>query len=172
MKHLLLTTIAAVLLVVLLTTAVGCRSTAPAATSFHRWGWEDATDAKAHLHYYKHIFLACIYEDEWQDQGPRKYSLYRFKGTVVRTYKGDWHTSERIFFVHGIDSPVKADFTSNAGKLVFLFTDQHTNAEIGFETGTFCYYKPELERVIEFLFPGWNGKLCAYPHFPTTDRLF
>ena len=159
MKHLLVTTIAAVLLVVLLTTAVGCRSTAPAATSFHRWGWEDATDAKAHLHYYKHIFLACIYEDEWLDQGPRKYSLYRFKGTVVRTYKGDWHTSERIFFVHGIDSPVKADFTSNAGKLVFLFTDQHTNAEIGFETGTFRYYEPELERVIKFLFPGWSGKL-------------
>jgi hypothetical protein len=58
-----------------------------------------------------------------------------------------------------MDSPVKADFTSNAGKLVLLFTDQHTNAEIGFETGTFRYYEPELESVIKFLFPGWSGKL-------------
>ena len=92
--------------ILLLTVAAGCRSTPPASAFFLRLGQENAADAKAYLDSYKHILLACIYEDDWQDQGPGKYSLYRFKGTVVRTYKGDWQTSERIWFVHGIDSPV------------------------------------------------------------------
>jgi hypothetical protein len=139
--------------IVLLSAAPGCRSTAPVATSLHRWGWEDADHAKAYVDAYKHVLLACIYEDDWQDQGPHR-SVYRFKATVVRTYKGDWRTSDRILFAHGSDSPVTPGFTSSVGKLRFLFTDQHTENEIGFDTGTFYSYEPELERVIDFLFPG------------------
>jgi hypothetical protein len=135
----------------------GCRSTAPSASSFHRWGWEDADDARTYLDRFRHIFLACIYEDEWRDQGPRQYSLYRAKATVVQTYKGDWHRSERVRYVQGVDSPVAAGFTSNAGKLVFLLTNEHTKAELGFEAGTFYDYEPELERVMEFLYRGRRG---------------
>lgn len=150
-------TVAAVT-VVLMAVAAGCRSPSPGPESFLRLGQENAASAKARLDSYKHIFLACIYEDSWRDQGPREYSWYRFKGTVVRTYKGDWRTSERIRFVHGIDSPVTPDFKSNAGKLVFLFTNQHTDAEIAFEADGFLYYNPELERVIEYLFPNRRNR--------------
>lgn len=132
---------------------LGCRSPAPNATSFHRWGWEDAENAKAYLDAYKHVLLGCIYEDHWEDQGPNKYSLHRFKGTVVRTYKGDWRISERILFVHGVDSPPPTAPISNVGRLMLLLTDQHTEAEIGFEAGTFYTYDTELERVLQFLYP-------------------
>ncbi|MCL4177545.1 MAG: hypothetical protein KJ072_07335 [Verrucomicrobia bacterium] len=135
-----------------LATAVGCSSTPPPATSFHRWGWENTDHAKASVDRFKHVLLVCIYEDELRDEGPHR-SLYRARGTVVRTYKGDWRTSEGILFIHGIDSPASPDFRSNIGKLMFLFTDHHTDAEIGFEAGTFYHYDPELQRVIEFLFP-------------------
>jgi hypothetical protein len=49
-------------------------------------------------------------------------------------------------------------FRSNVGELMFLFTNQHTNADIGFEPGTFYNYGPELERVIDFLFLRESGR--------------
>ena len=132
---------------------LGCRTTTLPPESFHVLFQENATDARAYLEPYKHILLACIYEDDWQDRGPGKYSMYRFKATVVQSYKGDWLASERISCVHGIYSPVGPNFKSNDGELVFLFTNEHTDAEIGFEAGTFHYYTPQLARVIEYLFP-------------------
>ncbi len=141
------------ILLLSLVLVLGCRTTTLPPESFHVLFQENATDARAYLEPYKHVLLACIYEDNWQDNGPGKYSMYRFKATVVQSYKGDWQDSERIACVHGIDSPTDPNFKSNDGDLVFLFTNEHTDAEIGFETGTFLFYTPELARVIEYLFP-------------------
>ncbi len=116
--------------------ALGCRATSPPASSFHRWNWESADFAMDYIAQHDHVVLACIYEDELRAEGPHR-SSYRFKGTVVRSYKGDGRTFDAIRFVHGIDSPVSTDFRSNVGGLMFLFTNQHTDAEIGFEPGTF-----------------------------------
>lgn len=138
--------------ILVLMLGIGCRSIPPPESSFHRWGWEDAEFAKAYIDHHRHVLLACIYEDELRDEGPYR-SSYRFKGTVVRSYNGDWQTSEPIAFVHGIDSPASPGFRSNVGRLMFLLTDQHTSEAIGFEAGTFYNYDPELERVMDFLFP-------------------
>ncbi len=130
----------------------GCRSPAPPEASFHRWGWEGADFARGYVDQHQHVLLACIVEDELKPEGPHG-SSYRFKGTVVRSFKGSWQVGEAIAFVHGIDSPPSPDFRSNAGGLMFLLTDQHTTQTIGFQPGTFYKYDPELERVMNFLFP-------------------
>lgn len=141
-----------VILAGLLAGAVGCHSPAPDGVSFHHWGWEDAKDAKAHLDEYNHIFLACVYEDHWEDRSPHSYSFYHCKATVIRTYKGDWRTSERVSFVQGVDYRVPKAWNSNAGKLVFFFINEHTDTEIGADPGHFSNYDSKLERILEFLF--------------------
>jgi hypothetical protein len=142
---------------VLLAGSTGCRSTAPDAKSLLEWGWENARDAKAHLDCYKHIFVACIYEDHWEDRGPHEYSRYHFKATVARVYKGDWRVSERGSFVEGLDYPVPKVWNSNAGRLILVLTDKHTNGEIYLDTGDRFNYGPKLERVLQFLYP--NARL-------------
>jgi hypothetical protein len=134
--------------------AFGCRSTAPDATVFHSWGWEDAKDAKAHLDAYKHILVVCIYEDRWEDGGPHRLTLHHYKGTVVGVHKCDWSISERIEFAEALDYSV-SNVTSNAlvGSLVFLFTSEHTHSEIGLDTGDLWDFDTKLERVLQFLYP-------------------
>ncbi len=140
----------AIVLVGLCISDAGCRSSSPEALHFHAWGWEDA---KAHLEHYKHILLACVFEDGWEDRGPNEYALYRFKGTVVRVYKGGWRVSERISLVHGLDYRVPAAPSSNAGELMFLFTNEHTDGEIHFDTGEFRDYDPDHESVLLSVYP-------------------
>lgn len=141
---------------------VGCRSTDTKAIFAH-CPWGDAVETKARLDGYKHVLLVCICEDHWEDRGPREYALHHFRATVVCSYKGEWHTSQRVAFVHGVDAPARTPAgaldgrysvaSSNAGNLMFLFTNDHTDAEIGFDTGDFLGYDPELERVIRFVYP-------------------
>src|SRR5207247_2348245 len=78
----------AIILSSLLAIGGGCRSTDSTAIYAH-CPWGDEQETKARFDSYKHILLACIYEDHWEDQGPHKYSLHHFKATVVRSYKGD-----------------------------------------------------------------------------------
>jgi len=113
----------------------------------------DAKEAKSHLDAYKQIFLVCIYEDHWEDRGPHEYSLHHFKGTVVRTYKGNWMVSEKIAFVHGVDAPALTTSNAHVGSLIFVFTDEHKEGEIGLDAGDFLGYDTQLERQIRFLFP-------------------
>src|SRR5437867_9654407 len=74
----------------------GCCSSEYNARVFHPWGWDDAKEFKARLAEYKNVFMVCIYEDQWQDRGPKEYSLHHLKATVVKVYKGEWRVSERI----------------------------------------------------------------------------
>lgn len=132
----------------------GCRSDHKAAF-FHPWGWEDAKDARTHLDAYKHVLVACVYDSHWENRGPHELTPYHFRATVVRSFKGDWRVSERIAFVHYVDSPAPAIATSNtpSGNLVFIFTNEHTDAEIVFHTGDFARYGEDSERVLEYIYP-------------------
>ena len=97
--------------------------------------------------------MVCIYEDHWEDRGPHKYSLHHLKATVIRTYKGDWSIGERVAIVHGMDAPALTTSNGVAGYLKFVFTNEHTKAEVGLDTGDFANYDPELERVLQCVFP-------------------
>ena len=148
----------AVLVAGLFAGVVGCHSMAPQTTAFHARGWEDANDAKAHLEEYNHILLACVYEDHWEDRGPHSDSAYHCKATVVRVYKGDGRTAERVSFVEGLDYPAPTTWNSKAGGLVFLFINEHTNSEIGLDPGYFSDYDAELERLLQLLFPAGKSR--------------
>jgi hypothetical protein len=132
----------------------GCKSDRNAAI-FHHWGWEDATDAKAHLDAYKHVLVACIYDHHWEDRGPHKLTPYRSKATVVRSFKGDWRVSEKIAFVHYVDAPAPPTPNSNvpSGNLVFIFTNEHTDSEIVLDTGEFGAYDEEDAVALDYLYP-------------------
>jgi len=129
----------------------GCRSP-NAATSFGQSIWGDFGDTKTWLADYKQVFLVCVYEDGWEDQGPHKYSLHHFKGTVVRTFSGDWKATDRVAFVHGVDAPARTETNAFAGSLLFLFTNQRTNTEFGVDAGEFLSYDSRTERQWELVF--------------------
>jgi len=129
----------------------GCRS-APPAADFHAGGWEDARDAKSHLEAYKHVFLACIYEDRWEDRGSGRPSLRHSKATVVRTYKGDWSVSERFAFVDYHDFPALTVSNEDVGSLVFIFTNQHTNTEMIVDAGDSGAYDAGVDRALQYVY--------------------
>jgi hypothetical protein len=130
--------------------AVGCRSTDTAAILAHS-PWEENT--KPYLDSFKHVLVVCVYQDHWEDCGPHRYSQYHFKATVVRSYKGEWKIGDRVALVHGVDAPAISVTNGVAGYLVFVFTNEHTDAEIAVDTGEFANYSPELDAVIQCVFP-------------------
>ena len=130
---------------------VGCQS-APPAVDFHAGGWDDARDAKSHLDAYKHVFLACIYEDRWEDTGPGRLSLRHSKATVVKTYKGDWRVSDRFTFVDYHDFPALTVSNEDAGSLVFIFTNQHTNTETVVDAGDSGAYDAGIDRALQYVY--------------------
>ncbi len=134
--------------------AVGCRSAAPNATIFHAWGREDAADFKAYLDSYTNVLVASIYESHWEDRGPDRKTPYHYKGKVVRSYKGDWKVSEEIAFVHYVDAPAPTNTPSPPhGELLYVFTNAHTNAEIGVDTGDWGVYDAESKPALDYIFP-------------------
>ncbi len=143
----------AFLVVGLLAASAGCRSTAYNARVFHPWGMDDAADAEAHWDGYTNILMVCIYEDHWDDRGPNKYALHHDTGTVVKVYKGDWHISERISFVQGLDYRAPMATNEDAGHLGFVFTNQHTNSEFVLDTGEFGRYDAEYEPALDRIYP-------------------
>lgn len=142
----------------LLALSAGCHSAAYNARVFRPWGMADVADAKARWNSYSNIFMVCIYEDYWQDQGPNRYSLHHRMGTVVKVYKGDWRISERISFVQGLDYPALMETNKGAGMLGFVFTNQHTNTELVLDTGEFNRYDSDYEPALDCLYPQ-KGKL-------------
>ena len=71
---------------------------------------------------------------------------------MVRTYKGNWRVAERVAFVHGVDAPAQTTANADVGRLMFLFTNEHTASEIGVDTGQFYGYDREGEREMQFMF--------------------
>ena len=97
----------------------------------------------------KHLFVACIYEDYWDDNGPGRLAPHHIKATVVRTFKGDWKFSERVAFVHYVDAKASTVTNAAAGRLIFIATSQHKTGEIILDTGEFGSCDADLERELE-----------------------
>lgn len=136
---------------------VGCRS-APE-HSWYKDGWRGGfsyADARQYLNGYAHVLVVCITEDHVEDLDPTRpdsWSVLCFEGTVVKSYKGDWAVGEKVAFAHALDGTVKKQSNTRVGDLMFLFTNAHTNTEIGVETGDFERYLPETDRLLRSLFP-------------------
>ena len=122
---------------------------------YHPWGWNDAADAKSHLDSYRYALIARVDECSWEDRGPHRLTPYHYKATVVRSYKGDWRPLEKISFVHFVDAPAPAASTTNAlgDNLVFVFLNEHTNAEIGLDPGEWGRFGDELAPALEEIYP-------------------
>jgi hypothetical protein len=122
---------------------------------FRPLGWENASYARKYLSDYKHVLVARIDNYSWEDKGPPALTPYHFRGTVVRTFKGDWRVAEHISFVHYVDAPAPTNSPSNVPSafLVFVFTNEHSNTEIGLYTGEWGHYREELAVGLEYLYP-------------------
>jgi hypothetical protein len=143
--------LAALLLAVAL--AIGCQSNNSDAELFRAWGWENAKDAKAHLDQYKHALVVEVFGSHWEDRGPHRLAPYHFKGTVTKSYKGDWQVSEKIDFVHYVDAPAQTNTPSAPRhELVFVFTNEHTNAEVVVDTGDFGTYNSDYAPALDLVF--------------------
>jgi len=145
--------IRALVLAALVTLSSGCRTGGHDARVFHAWGSEDAKELRARLAHYRNVLLVCVYADHWEDLGPNRHSLFHAKGTVVRVYKGDWQLSEKIAWMHRLDDRAPANPISAAGRLYFVFTSQHTDAEIALDTGEFTGYSPEQALALDRIYP-------------------
>jgi hypothetical protein len=137
----------------LLSTVAGCRTANSNANLFHAVGGENAKDVRTHFADCKHVFVACIYEDHWEDRGPGRLAPHHFKATVIKTFKGDWRFSERVAFVHCVDAPALTITNADAGSLIFVATNEHTDAEIGLDTGDFGKCDADLECALELAYP-------------------
>ena len=133
----------------------GCSASDYNARVFHPWCCDNAKEFKARLDQYNNVLMVCIYEDRWEDRGPNRYSLHHYKGTVARTYKGVWRISERIAFVQGLDYRAPKTPNSCVGNLAFVFTSEHTSAEIGLDTGELWKYDAEYAPALEGIYPHW-----------------
>ncbi len=138
--------------------STGCTSLDYNEEIFHRWCYEDLKHAKGHFGTYSNILLVCIYKDYWEDQGPNKYSIHHYKGTVVKVYKGDWQISERLKFFKALDYPSLNTTNTNVGNLAFILTNQKTKKEIFIDTGEFIKYDKKLEPALDYLFPQKNKR--------------
>ena len=96
--------------------------------------------------------MVCILEDHWEDRGPNRFALHHYTGTVVRVYRGGLRASERISFETALDDRAPKNPASSAGRLAFVFTDQHTDTEMALDTGEFYRYDAELAPAFEYLF--------------------
>jgi hypothetical protein len=150
-------TFGSIVLLSVLTSIVGCRRAAT-----HSWYKDDFrggftyAEAKECLQNYKHLMLVCITEDHVEDINPARASSWSrlcYKGTVVKTYKGDWAVGERVAFAYGLDSTVEKQSNRSVGELRFVFTDVHTNMVFGVENGEIERYTPETDRLLRSLFP-------------------
>ena len=79
--------------------------------------------------------------------------MAHFKGTVVRAYKGDWRVSDRIAFGEGLEDRPPTNPASCIGDLVFVVTNEHTNTEIGLDTGDLTWCNAEDVPALDSIYP-------------------
>ena len=112
--------------------------------------WLNEAGVKRQLSSYKHVLEVRVTGSRGEDRGALRLGILHFQGTVVKVYKGDWKVSDRIALAHHVDyQPKAAESTQSVGNNFLVFINQHTNAEIVFETGEFMNYDPGLDRALE-----------------------
>lgn len=99
---------------------------------------------------HEHVIQVCVWESRLERMPPGHKHPIRFKGTVVRSYKGKWKIGETIRYWIVRES-VPDSWTPRVGFLEFLFLNAHTQEPIVVDTGESFAYDAELEREIQFL---------------------
>ena len=136
----------------LLVTSIGCREIDCDSVYKHSF-WENAEGVRSHMDAYRHILAVRIYENHNEAGNANRESSLHFKGTVMTSYKGDWKISESISLVHYVDYDASTTTSNNVvGAFLFVFTNEHTNADIALETGDFGYSR-NVEHVLHCFFP-------------------
>ncbi len=123
-----------------------------------QWFWGDASETKAYLDQYQHVILVRVDGDAFIDGGPHRLSMHHFKATVERSYKGDWKISEPIAFVNGLDYSSATTSNRCVGEHLVLLTNEHTNSEIGVDTGESFRYDTQFKQVLQCVFPQSKGE--------------
>jgi hypothetical protein len=123
---------------------------------FARWYlWDDAAKTKAHFNASKNVILVRIDESHWEDI-EHTASRAHFKGTVMRSYQGDWRASQRIAYVKLLDyaypDATRPKPNQHAGELVVLSTDKNTDQEIEIDTGDDLNYDREMKHALDCVF--------------------
>ena len=126
------------------------RTGAPARMAFQDWGATKQNVNEAYFSYTAILgTMARIYDISKQ--------YARFSAGSAEQDVLDELTRAAILgeAVQKMDSPAPATATSNtpSGNLVFIFTNEHTDAEIVFRTGDFARYGEDSERVLEYIYP-------------------
>jgi hypothetical protein len=122
------------------------------AVDFHALGLDDAAEARKFFDTYKHVFVARISEDEWEDPGSQKYSFHHFTATVTKIYKGEWKPGEKVSFSHDVDAPALSASNTFVGSNMLLLTDRHTNQEVIFGAGDFFLVDTNVQEVLQRVF--------------------
>jgi hypothetical protein len=138
-------------LVAMLVTAVGCQRSV-CNQAYSDWFWQDASGTKAHFDGYKHVLLVRVDEDHWVDGGKHRLSQHHYTGTVERAFKGDWKIAEPIAFVQGFDYSFTTNANLCAGEQLVLLMEEHTNSEIGIDTGDLLAYDGPFRQVMQCVF--------------------
>ena len=123
---------------------------------FARWPyWDDAAQTRAHFNASKNVILVRIDESYWEDLGHTA-SRAHYKGTLVRSYQGDWQVSQRIAYVKLLDyaypDAARPKPNRDAGELFVLATDKNTDQEIEIDTGDDLYYDREMKQGMDCVF--------------------
>jgi len=74
-----------------------------------------------------------------------------FKGTLVRSYKGNWKAGEQIAWSRVVEY-VPDEEPHLAGTLEFILTDQHTNGLFYVDVGDEWNYQPEFDRALQLAY--------------------
>ena len=72
----------------------------------------------------------------------------------MRTYKGDWNIAERVAWAESLDYSVPSTAKSNryVGDRLVLLTNEHTNSEIGIDTGNAFLYDRQFKQILQCVF--------------------
>jgi len=103
----------------------------------------------------KNVLLVCIYEDNFIPlEGGNTSHYWRFKATVVYSYKGGWDVSEKGTFEVLSEGPApKVAPNSNAGNLMYVFIDEHTPKCISLDNGDYFRYNSDREQALSRILP-------------------
>ena len=142
----------------------GCRSTRSPAWYADDWRGFPFHEAREKLNDYGRVILVCITADhgeriEREVNGAKTFAghLHHYTATVVKSYKGNCKTADRVAFVEGFcpcggERPITTN--TSVGNLVFLLVDGEVQAGAEFSVDPFDteQYDPKTDRLFTRVF--------------------